>query len=89
MFRILEFYFNARQGNNPMNPVNFKQEQAVIDFQVHKPPSCLSIYLERDHSVHRGANGVKSGIYIYIFLGDDSAEGAHGRPTDHVLLTPC
>lgn len=31
--RILEFYFNARQGNNPMNPVNFKQEQAVIDFQ--------------------------------------------------------
>jgi len=31
--RILEFYFNAKTGANPMNPVSFKQETAYIDFQ--------------------------------------------------------
>ena len=31
--RILEFYFNAKQASNPMNPINFTQDTALIDFQ--------------------------------------------------------
>ena len=32
--RIVEFYFNAKQHKNPVNPIQFTTESAVIDFQV-------------------------------------------------------
>jgi len=31
--RIVEFYFNAKQHKNPVNPIQFTTESAVIDFQ--------------------------------------------------------
>ena len=42
LIRILEFYFNAKQGNNPMNPINFNQETALIDFQ--EEVNCLYLF---------------------------------------------
>jgi len=50
--RILEFYFNARLGNNPMNPINFKAETAVIDFQEEttKYSAALTTVLSDDNN---------------------------------------
>jgi len=46
--RIVEFFFNAKQHKNPVNPIQFTTESAVIDFQEEttKYTACLTSVLD-------------------------------------------